>query len=104
MKKYRKWLAIGIVICLAAGTVGGVCLHRKELKEKRLSLIYIPKVVDGTNDFWTSLIQGARIAAKEYNSDISFQFVKVPYDIEKELEAEYKNIEIYNRRKNNKPM
>ena len=31
---------------------------------------YIPKVVDGTNDFWTSLIQGAEMAAKEYNADI----------------------------------
>ena len=33
-------------------------------------MIYIPKVVDGTNDFWTSLIQGAEMAAKEYNADI----------------------------------
>lgn len=31
--------------------------------------------------------------SKEYNSDISFQFVKLPYNIEKELEDEYKNIE-----------
>ena len=31
---------------------------------------YIPKVVDGSNDFWTSLIQGAEMAAKEYNADI----------------------------------
>ena len=31
--------------------------------------------------------------SKEYNSDISFQFVKVPYDIEKELEDEAINIE-----------
>ncbi|MGN8886612.1 substrate-binding domain-containing protein [Blautia sp. HCP28S3_G10] len=82
MKKYRKWLAIGIMICLAAGTVGGVCLHRKELKEKRLSLIYIPKVVDGTNDFWTSLIQGARIAAKEYNSDIEVMAPNEENDVE----------------------
>lgn len=31
--------------------------------------------------------------SKEYNSDILFQFVKVPYDIEKELEDEAINIE-----------
>ena len=39
------------------------------------------------------LIIEGEYGSKEYNSDISFQFVKVPYDIEKELEDEYKNIE-----------
>ena len=82
MKKYRKWLAIGIVICLAVGVGGGIYLHRKNLREKRLSLIYIPKVVDGTNDFWTSLIQGTRIAAKEYNSDIEVMAPEEENDVE----------------------
>lgn len=31
--------------------------------------------------------------SKNYNSDISFQFVRVPYDIDKELEDEKENIE-----------
>ena len=39
------------------------------------------------------LIIEGEYGSKEYNSDISFQFVKVSYDIEKELEDEYKNIE-----------
>ena len=39
------------------------------------------------------LIIEGEYGSKEYNSEISFQFVKVPYDIEKELEDEYKNIE-----------
>lgn len=73
MKKYRKWLAIGIVICLAIGAGGAFYMHRKDMKERRLSLVYIPKVVDGTNDFWTSLIQGIKIAAREYNSDIEIK-------------------------------
>lgn len=30
---------------------------------------------------------------KDYNSDISFQFIKVSYDIDKELEDENQNIE-----------
>lgn len=34
----------------------------------------------------------------EYNSEISFQFIKVPYNIEKELEDEDKNIEKENYR------
>lgn len=39
------------------------------------------------------LIIEGEYGSKEYNSEISFQFVKVPYDIEKELKDEYKNIE-----------
>ena len=39
------------------------------------------------------LIIEGEYGSKEYNSDISFQFVKVPYDIEKELEDEKLNIE-----------
>ena len=31
--------------------------------------------------------------SKEYNSDISFQFIKIPYDIDKELKNQDKNIE-----------
>ena len=84
MKKYRRWLAIGIAVCLVAGVGGGFYLHRKNLKERRLSLVYIPKVVDGTNDFWTSLIQGARIAAKEYNSDIEVKAPSSEEDVEEQ--------------------
>lgn len=36
--------------------------------------------------------------SKEYNSDIAFQFVKVPYDIERELKDENLNIESDNYR------
>ena len=70
MKKYRKLLTAGMIICLVAGVTAGVRYYRQEKEERELSLIYIPKVVDGTNDFWTSLIQGAEMAAKEYNADI----------------------------------
>ena len=39
------------------------------------------------------LIIEGEYESKEYNSEISFQFVRVPYDIEKELKDEDKNIE-----------
>lgn len=70
MKKHRKLLTFGVVICLVAGLVAGIFYYKQVEEERKLSLIYIPKVVDGTNDFWTSLIQGAEMAAKEYNADI----------------------------------
>ena len=68
MKKHRKLLTLGVVICLVAGLVAGIVYYKQVEEERKLSLIYIPKVVDGTNDFWTSLIQGAEMAAKEYNA------------------------------------
>lgn len=39
------------------------------------------------------LIIEGEYGSKEYNSEISFQFVRVPYNIEKELKDEDKNIE-----------
>ena len=39
------------------------------------------------------LIIEGEYGAKEYNEEISFQFIKVPYNIEKELEGEDENIE-----------
>lgn len=44
------------------------------------------------------LIIEGEYGSKKYNSEISFQFVKVPYDIEKELKDEDKNIEKENYR------
>jgi protein phosphatase len=44
------------------------------------------------------LIIEGEYESKEYNSEISFQFIKVPYDIEKELQDENINIEKENYR------
>ncbi|MFV0466967.1 MAG: substrate-binding domain-containing protein [Lachnospiraceae bacterium] len=34
---------------------------------RQIFVIYIPKIIDETNDFWTTLTNGARMAATEYN-------------------------------------
>lgn len=77
MKKYKKWLSIGLAVCLAAGAGSFLWYHEEKAKERELSMVYIPKIIDKNNDFWTSLIQGARMAAKEYNVDLE---VKAPSD------------------------
>ena len=43
------------------------------------------------------IIEG-EYGSREYTSDVSFQFIKVPYNIDKELEDEYLNIEKENYR------
>nr|WP_296041778.1 substrate-binding domain-containing protein [uncultured Blautia sp.] len=82
MKKYRKWLSICLVFCVAAGIMGGCWYRQKVIEERKLSLIYIPKVVDGTNDFWKALILGARMAAKEYNANIEIKAPAEENDVE----------------------
>ena len=82
MKKYRKWLSICLVLCVAAGIMGGCWYRQKVIEERKLSLIYIPKVVDGTNDFWKALILGARMAAKEYNANIEIKAPAEENDVE----------------------
>lgn len=77
MKKYKKWLCICLIVCLILGTGGGLRYREKKMEDRKLSLVYIPKVIDGTNDFWTSLIQGVRMAAKEYNAELE---IKAPSD------------------------
>ena len=82
MKKYRKWLSICLVFCVAAGIMGGCWYRQKVIEERKLSLIYIPKVVDGTNDFWKALILGTRMAAKEYNANIEIKAPAEENDVE----------------------
>ena len=50
-----------------------------------------------TTKSYYMIIEG-EYSSKEYTSDVSFQFIKVPYNIDKELEDEYLNIEKENYR------
>ena len=70
MKKQKKWLSIFLVVCLIGGIGCGIWYHQKRIDGRRLSLVYIPQVVDKTNDFWKVLILGTRMAAQEYNAVI----------------------------------
>lgn len=82
MKKQKKWLSICLVACLITGICGGLYYRHKKIEERKLSLVYIPKVVDSTNDFWKSLILGTRMAAKEYNAEIEVKAPTEENDVE----------------------
>ena len=86
MIKKKKWLSICLVVCLIGG-IGGVAWYRqKKIEERRMSLVYIPKVEDSTNDFWKALILGTKMAAKEYNADIEIKAPAEENDIERQNE------------------
>ena len=83
MIKKKKWLSI----CLVIGGIGGAAWYRqKKIEERRMSLVYIPKVEDSTNDFWKALILGTKMAAKEYNADIEIKAPTEENDIERQNE------------------
>ena len=86
MKKHKKWLSVCLVVCLIGGLGGAVWYRHKIIEERKLSLIYIPKVVDGTNDFWKSLILGAKMAAKDYNAEIGKLAPSEENDVERQNE------------------
>ena len=79
-------MSICLVVCLIGGIGGAAWYHRRKLEERRLSLVYIPKVEDSTNDFWKALILGTKMAAKEYNADIEIKAPTEENDIERQNE------------------
>ncbi len=61
--KIKKWLMRAVLLVLIiGGTVFSASSHREEPKKIALVL----KIIDSSNDFWSSFIQGAEMAAKEY--------------------------------------
>ena len=70
MRKYRKVIII-IIILMAALLVAVTGLMSPGVTQTReCSLIYIPKIKDDTNDFWSSLISGCKMAAEENGSKL----------------------------------
>lgn len=86
MKKRKKWMSICLVVCLIGGIGGTAWYRQKKIEERRMSLVYIPKVEDSTNDFWKALILGTKMAAKEYNADIEIKAPAEENDIERQNE------------------
>lgn len=79
-------MSICLVVCLIGGIGGAAWYRQRKLEERRLSLVYIPKVEDSTNDFWKALILGTKMAAKEYNADIEIKAPTEENDIERQNE------------------
>ena len=86
MAKYKKRITAAVIIFLLAL---GVCSGYLLLQQKNSmphSLIYIPKTQDGTNDFWTSLISGAEMAASEYKASLEILAPTREQDVERQNE------------------
>lgn len=82
----KKRLAFFLCIILAAVLAVGGYQWKQQANKKPWSLIYVPKTEDGTNDFWTSLISGTRMAAKEYNASLEIMAPDREQDIAQQNE------------------
>lgn len=73
MKKGRRWLSI---IGFAGGfLLIGILIYiglnkGNVIAERNYKMIFIPKIQDEKNDFWTSLIEGTQMAAEENHVDL----------------------------------
>ena len=70
MSKTKKLVLIGVILIAAAMCAGMLVRFYAGNTEQKKSMIFIPKVIDNENDFWTSVIEGARMAADEYNVEL----------------------------------
>ena len=86
MKQYKKWIIILGVLCVVTVAVLGISQWNQKSDGGRWSLIYVPKTEDGTNDFWTSLISGTRMAAREYNVSLEIMAPDREQNIEQQNE------------------
>ena len=84
---------------IIAGVLGGLILISLAFAAKtwqsrsgKLEIIYIPKVLDNS-DFWGSLAQGARAAAKEYDIELKIVGPSTEGDYEKQNELIRQSIE-----------
>mgnify|MGYP004462344289 FL=1 len=93
MKKRKQWVILGGVLAAVALIIGTSWYTYKKNNNKKWSMIYIPKTEDGTNDFWTSLISGTRMAAQECNVSLEILAPEREQDVERQRELLEKAIE-----------
>ena len=64
----KRLILTGLLIGLFSA---GVASYHGAQEPKQLKMIYIPKIIDPNNEFWTALIAGARMAAQEHNIELT---------------------------------
>lgn len=93
MKQRKRWIMILVFALVSAGMISTWQLWTHKKGNDKYSMIYIPKVVDGTNDFWTSLISGTQMAAQEYGVELEIVAPEREQDVEKQNELLARAIE-----------
>lgn len=67
----NKLFKIAVSICFLCIAACFVTTFFIQKQPAEVSVIYIPKTQDNTNDFWTTLIDGATMSAQEHNLNLT---------------------------------
>ncbi len=78
-KRMREVLIIILLGCI--GLLWGWTAYVQD-REEPIDVIYIPKIIDDTNEFWSSLLAGAKMAAQEYNVNLRIVAAESELDYE----------------------
>ena len=84
MKSHKKEIIIIAVLMAALLVIFTGLLTPEATQTQECSMIYIPKIKDDANDFWTELISGCQMAAEEYNSELEIMAPAKEEDIEEQ--------------------
>lgn len=71
MKKTKRSVWLVIAILLAITSISIAFFAPEWTDSRQLQIIYVSKVLDYSNDFWTQLIEGMNMAAENYNISLS---------------------------------
>lgn len=71
MKKTYNLRKVMIVFVCGLLLLNGILYSSGRGAERPKDIVLILKVIDATNDFWTGMIQGAEMAAKEYGVNLT---------------------------------
>ena len=93
MKSHKKEIMIAVILMAALLVIFTGLLTPEATQTRRCSMIYIPKIRDDTNDFWTSVISGCKMAAEEYNSELEIMAPDKEENIEEQNQLLEKAIE-----------
>lgn len=78
MKNNGKYI-VGLIILILVLVFGaGIIIVNRSSTARRIQVVYIPKARDDANDFWTSLLKGAQMAANEYDVDLTILAPGIP--------------------------
>ena len=94
MKQHKIWMIVFAVIAAAAALILGLSFWSVRSERTTWSLVYIPKTLDGTNDFWTSLIAGVKMAGKEYSASVEIMGPDREQDVDRQNELLAQAIEM----------
>lgn len=84
-RKMSRRVVTGVLLTLVFTTmlwtmIALLCSEKKSKEPYRL--IFVPKTIDPSNDFWTALIEGAQLGAEEFGAEIEVTGGQSEADIE----------------------